>query len=789
MVRGLTVGILHNDSQEKPEITIDQLPRKGKTPRVIVDGVSLAYQVLTPESKDHSWEFLNGGNYKLYSTKVLEFVALLKHYAIEVIVVFPLAEGTPPITEQSVARWNQKAVEKLRRVQRARNLLEKGTSTSRTLQEVLPPFIINEITESLKSDGVQVIFTRNNVTRFASKYVASGKADAVIGQNSDYLIFKNVNYIPLDSIYRNQDQMLVFDLLSLDIAAKLIKLEDPAKMFDLSVLLGNPFTEPFVVSKYPIYQSLHIKLNPKYPAALVNGIVAFLNNPEYISIEETSPTKEMIQGDAEFKQAIDNSREFFNIDSDLDPEGDSDIVKETLNGKLPIWAPAVFEGGDFWYDPIVDDYQHEIKTAAATERLRKFFYSILKRDKVVEHFPATDALETKDVPCENGFPEYKKLWAMKEKRAKKLQQTYQGITSCLFPEDYKMPEKEPLEKMGEPFITIGLAIRYIISLCFTDFQASNTKLPENAPEELKKAKVVGAPPIDLFELKSLASLALILNLNFGNKFTAPSFKPKLRRIKVTAYYQVVIQHLIWLQQLMGIEYKADRFKPNRLYDGEIFAAIYESMGEINSDKFLQYFDDDSAAKITKVAESKLPEFIKAILEPFPENLFETFVSVPRYVSTVVYDESKPIQQEVIVVQSQFAGLLNSDDDDFLEEEDDGMADSVGAKPLPPQPAPAPAPAPTVSAPPPPPPRKQQKKPAKQDDDDDDMEAFLMAQAAKNASAGGPPKPKTVQQKQPPKKKPHVRKLEGGMTANNPTFNKESKQEFKRQLKQQGFDYN
>ncbi|KAK8890100.1 hypothetical protein M9Y10_034860 [Tritrichomonas musculus] len=789
MVRGLTVGILHNDSQEKPEITVDQLPRKGANPRVIIDGVSLAYQVLTPESKDHSWEFLNGGNYKQYSTKVLEFVELLKHYALEVVIVFPLAEGTPPISEQSTSRWNQKAVEKLRRVQRARNLLEKGTSTSRTLQEVLPPFIISEITETLKSAKYEVIFTRNNVTRFASKYVFSGKADAVIGQNSDYLIFKGVNYIPLDSIYKNTEQILCFDLLSHDIAAKLIKLEDPNKMFELSVLLGNPFTEPFVVSKYPIFQCLHIKLNPKYPAALVNGIVAFLNNPEFISIEESSPIKEMVQADAEFKQAIDHSREFFNIESELDPEGDSDVVKETCEGKLPLWAPAVFENGDFWYDPVVDDYEHEVKTASITEPLRKFFYSILKRDKVVEHIPAKDSIDTKEVTAEAGFPDYKKLWGMKAKKAKNLEKTYQNIARCLFPSDHKFPDKEPLEKLGEPFITIGLTLRYIVSVCFTDNQASNTLLPENGPEDLKKLKVVGAPPLDLFELKSLAALALILNSGVSSKFSAPSFKPKLRRIKVTAYYQAVIQHLMWLQQLMGVEYKVERFKPSRLYDGEIFAAIYESMGEINSDKFLQYFDDESASKIAKAAEEKLPVFLNAVLAPFPKDIFEAFVSTPRYIASNVFDETKPVQQEVIVVQSKFAGLLNSDDDDeFLEEEDDGMGNSVGAQPLPPQPAPAPAPA--ASAPPPPPPRKQQKKPAKVEDDDDDMEAFLMAQAAKNASAGGPPKPKTVQQQKPQqKKKPHVRKLEGGMTINNPTFNKESKQEFKRQLKQQGYDYN
>ncbi|OHT06107.1 hypothetical protein TRFO_25962 [Tritrichomonas foetus] len=781
MVRGLTVGILHSDGA-KPEITIDNLPRNGEHPRLIVDGVSLAYHVLTPENKEHSWEFVNGGNYKMYSNKVIEFIALLQNYHIEVVIVFPLADGTPPVTEQTTARWNQKATEKVRRVARARNMLEKGASTSRSLQEVLPPFIVSEIADTAKAQKVEVIFTRNNVVRFASNYVAQKHADAVVGQNSDYLIFDDVNYIPLDSIGKNDDKNLVFDCLNSQKAAELIKLEDPSKMFQLSVLLGNPFTEHFVVQKYNISAVHHIKLNPKYPDSLVVGLVNVLNNPEFDTIETTSPTKEIIENDPDFKKAIEESRSFFNLSIPLDEEGKSDIVEETLKGELPIWAPAIFEGGDFWYDPIIDDYDHQIKTDLISQPLRKFFYTILKRDKVVEHIPTVDSVETREVAGEAGFPDYKKLWAMKKdkKKIKNLQSTYANISSCLFPPDYQLPKGEALEKIGEPFITIGLALRYIVSLCFTENQTTYSKLPEDGPEDLKKAHVVGAPPIDLFELKALAATALVLNNNFGSKFSAPQFKPKLRRVKVAAYYQSVVQHLIWLQQLLGI--KSDRLAPHRLYDGEIFAAAYECTGDITSEKFLGYFDVEDAelAKLQKIGTTMLPQFLDAILGPLPKNIFEAFNGVPRSIAGVAYEDSKPVTTEVIVVKSAFAGLLDSDDDDEFVDEDEPEAKEE-----------KPAPPPVVAAPPPPPPKKQpKKKQAQEDDDDEDMEAFLLAQAAKNANAGGPPKPKPAAQAKPQqKKKPHVRKLEGGMQLNNQTFNKESKQELKRQLKQQGFDYN
>ena len=775
MVRGLTVGINHSDVPEKPQITIDNLPRKGSHPKVVIDGVSLAYHFLTPESKDHSWDFLNGGNYKAYNDRTIGFIALLKSFSIDVVIVFPLADGTPPVTASATARWEQKSLEKMRRMARARNLVDKGAFTSRTLQELLPPFIVTEIADTAKAEGAEVIYTRNNVVRFTSKFVHDGHADAVIGQNSDYLIFKGVNYIPLDSIEVLED-VLNFDLLNDEIAAKLIKLEDPSRMFELSVILGNPFTEPFVVSKYNFIASLHIKLNPKYPDSLVVGVVNLLNNPEFDSVMTQSPTKEIIENDPEFQKAIEESKIFFDINSPLDPEGDSDIAKATLNGELPTWALGVFENGDFWYDPLVDDYEHQIKTFKVTCPLRKLCYSILKRKSVIEHIPKVDSFETAEIQAEAGFPDYAKLWSLKGKREKNLHSTYRNSSFALFPLDFPIPKDEPLDKIGEPFLTIGFALRYIISVCFTDNQLPNTLLPEDGPEELKKLKVVGAPPIDHFELQALAATALLLNQNILSKMSFPSFKPKLRRLKVAAYYQSALQHLFWLQQFLKI--RDPKCSPHRLFDGDLFAALYECGGDILHPNFAGYFKDDKYyAKAERVAKELLPQFLDAVLSPFPANIFEAFSNCPRSIKNITIEDTKPAQTEVIVVQSAFAGLLDSDDED--NEDNEAPVEEVKAAPPPPPPP--------VAAPPP---KRQQKKKRNDDEDDEDLEAFLIAQAKKNAELGGAPQPK-VQAKPPPKKKkPHVRKLEGGMTMNNAQgFTKESKQELKRQLKQQGFDYN
>lgn len=768
MVRGLTVGITHTQVEYPIEITIDQMPHKAHNPKVIVDGVSLAYNVVSPFGQ-HPNNFALGGNYKLYSKKALEFIATLQTAGFEIVIVLPFADGTPTSVPKDIseARWLKKANDKLHRIQRLRNVVEKGVV--KNLMEVLPPMIISEIAETATSHKVEVIYTRNNVTRFCAKYVAEGKADAVIAQNSDYLIFKDVNYIPIDSININVEKKLAFEFLNIDIAAKLLQLNDPERMFELSVLLGNIYTEPFVVSKYNIPTLLHLKLNSKYQDTLVVNLVEFLNNEEFESILTTSPTKETIAADEDFKKAIEDSRKFYDIDTPLEEEGTSEFVEKATKGEVPDWTPCIAEGGDFWYEPIVDDYANPIKTDKITQPLRKILYAILKRPSVVEHIPGADAIETVEVKAEEGFPDYAKLQSLKKRKGglQKIKDAFNNIAHCCFPVDYKLPKDDPISTLDEPIQTCAYALRYLISQCFTNNQIPRTMLPETAPQDLKDAKVVGAPPLDLYEIKSLAITSIVLCLNLGSKFSGPVLKPKLRRMKVSALYQTTLQHLIWLQQLLGI--KSPNSKPHRLFDGDIFSTIYDASGEIASEKFALYFEDPE--KVMKLESTLLKEFMDIVLKPFPADLFEAFATVPRSFnySNVQETDDEPVK-EVEVVKSSFSVLLDDSDDEG----------SVAAPP------------PVVSTPPPPPPpaKKQQTKKnnKKKDDDDDDMEAFLLAQAQKNSDV--PKAAPKVSSKPQPKKKTYVRKVHGSLNQNiTKDFAKESKGEVKRQLKQQGFDYN
>jgi hypothetical protein len=502
-----------------------------------------------------------------------------------------------------------------------------------------------------------------------------------------------------------------------------------------------------------------------------------MNKDDFTQIGDMPPFASIIENDAEFKQAIDDSKVYFDLSTPLESEG-TDVVRQLAEkGDFPIWAPGIAEGGDFWSDVMVDDYAHPVQCAKATVQFRRVFYAILGRSEVVEHQAVGDQIVAQTVAKEPGFPKYKKLRNMKSKHEKNLRVTFLNLVHCNFakcPPPNDPPLNDPINKFIDPMLTIALVLRFVVSICFTDNQAPHTRLPGDAAQALKDVGVVGAPPIDLFELKALAIMAIVLIGEEMKDFEPPSVRPRLRHLKVTALYQSVLQHILWLQQLCFI--KNDLNVPHRLFDGELFAAAYDAGGDPRNDAFAPWFKDPEA--VARVVEERLPTLLTAVLAPFPPGLFEAFASAPRSLAMTDVVESKSAVVEVKVAKSAFAGLLDSD----------SYSDDGGAAPAPP-----PQPPQVAVAPPRPGPKKQPKK--KKEDDEDD-EAFLLKLAQKNAqaspptaAAAAPPPAKRPAAAAAGKKKPHVRKAEGGPDGTRQTFGRESKQELKRQLKQQVFDYN
>jgi hypothetical protein len=167
----------------------------------------------------------------------------------------------------------------LHKMNSVKRFLEKPGGSPRPPFQLLPPFAIllaiQEICETGNSVGnVDVVSTRNPVIRFAANYIADGLADAVLAQNSDYLLFDQIHSIPIDSvIFRDDPPIVTCEMFTSKLASDVLMLANPLKLFDLSVLLGVDQTESFVLNRHDIASLLGIRLTRNHAEFLVAGIV------------------------------------------------------------------------------------------------------------------------------------------------------------------------------------------------------------------------------------------------------------------------------------------------------------------------------------------------------------------------------------------------------------------------------------------------------------------------------------------------------------------------------------
>jgi hypothetical protein len=131
---------------------------------------------------------------------------------------------------------------------------------------------------------------------------------------------------------------------------------------------------------------------------------------------------------------------------------------------------------------------------------------------------------------------------MKPKRENNLRLTFLNVVPSNFPKGYK--SGDPIENFEDPVLTVGLVLRFMVSICFADDQAPHTparRRREGAQGRWRRRRT----PIDLFELKALGIMAILLIAREAKNFEPPSVKPRLRRLMVTALYQSVLQHILW----------------------------------------------------------------------------------------------------------------------------------------------------------------------------------------------------------------------------------------------------
>lgn len=755
MVRGLTHVI--DMRRDDFVVGISDFKSTNEKKRFVVDGTALAYFVLRGvEGDKHSkWTSSLGGNYEVYKDRLINFFELFKNLEIELRVSLPLPSGTPSGSEDMNPLWSKKAEEKLSKI-RLINILSDDPKNNRSFPEIIPPFLYQLIILYVKenvSDFVKVVFTCNNLTRYNAISVVEDGYDAVISDNSDYLIFSNVNYIPIDSIHISvEDDKCKCVLYNSKIVCQAIGLEKEEHLFQLSVILGNYYTESFWDKKYNAYQLFKIKQNPKYPQNLLEGLVKVFNDETFESIEKDSRIIPLLEEDADFKSAFEASVKHYSTKEPLLKESESEIRKAVDELLIPAMSVSISQGKELWYDPVVDDYEKEFTTTDYCSKIRSFICSLLTKEPVTEYVPRGLTLETKQVEIESSFPQY--LDIRGEKNTKK-ELSYYRFCHALFPEMPK-PASDPInnksDPVKEPFRSMVLALRYILSICYTDMIQEEYRLKKDDPDfdHWNGLKVVGAPPLDPFEIKSIL-YSVVLNHQLGD-LGYKDVRPAHRMIQVQSMYQNTLLHLHWLQQVLGLGYTLDQFT-GCYFNGNLFANIYIDSGDPT--RFApRLFTQDVSEVIDQC--NTLYEYV---LSPFPKELMTKFASVPRCIKFEKQDESAlPV---IEVHASKFAALASSDDED-------GAAEPVTKT--------VNAPTPIIALP------AQQKKKKEAVNEDEGFD-FLMEEAAKNE---GVERKETVVSK-PKKSKPTHKRVEQIVQNQRNYSTRDDKLTAKMQMKQRGYD--
>ncbi|EAY01434.1 hypothetical protein TVAG_490220 [Trichomonas vaginalis G3] len=746
MVFGLWTGIFNTDSETKIEIEAKNIPKRDIYHSLIIDGVALAEYIIRNQNESNNYDIMNGGNYDLYALEMIRYFKILKSFNAQVEIALPLSRLIGNINQYETTVSNQIAKNALKNIQK----INAEQSEYNDIKGIFPHFIFQLISETANKLKVPVIYTKYDVKRFIAKIVAVGDADACIVGDSDYLIFPAISVIPIYSFYQNDQGELMCTYLTNDTVAEHIGLSNKDKLIELSIIMGNLFTAQIMNDKYNIYTLLHSPPDPSYPALLMEAAVETINGEEEFSVDTFQPFSDIMIGDPEFKAAVDKTREYFDISGDLPSEGDSAIRIDTEKGKYPPWAPLVDEENDLWLEIFYDVYSHDVNTLKTMIPFRKAYFALLNRDTVTEHFIQNDGPSTRSIQWEQTVPVITEtLFANEPDKYKILYQ----VVHKYFPAAPSIPD-DPLNKIEEPIRTPALAIRFLLSTCFTDIQTPFTKTPQEKSDLQRDFNIQGAPCLDCFEFKALCSLAVCCSFLDLSNVKIPMTKPSPRKSHVSALYQSAVQHIVWLQQLLGL--KKQLYEPERFFNGRLFSFIYDCGGNITNGNFSSCFGKE----LTKTLDiERVQPLIKCIMYAFPSEIFSAFQSVPRCL---------PVSSFQGTIKKRTIDLKTGE----VKEIEIEVTDEKQSQPTN---APAPPVAPTLA-----PKKNKQKK--KQGIDEEAEMAFLMEMAAKNE--GGPKiveAKKQTKPKAPPRRR--VEKVDLNQLKQDFDQRKDGKLEAKRQLKQ------
>jgi hypothetical protein len=102
----------------------------------------------------------------------------------------------------------------------------------------------SQVLHALLVARVDMVFCEEEADRVLAKATTNNPAAYIVGSDSDFCFFPNVNYIPLPTLDASRNDVVTACVIRRDTLTESLRLPDENAMIELAILLGNDYVDP-----------------------------------------------------------------------------------------------------------------------------------------------------------------------------------------------------------------------------------------------------------------------------------------------------------------------------------------------------------------------------------------------------------------------------------------------------------------------------------------------------------------------------------------------------------------
>lgn len=341
-----------------------------------------------------------GGEYKSMAVYLKKLIKDLQSLDIRLVFFMDGTKGCSKETmDNKLQTWTKRHQDDIKHIREIlavcyeHNSIEQLSSSAK-IRPVLLEVVFKSV---LKECGCRVftVTTGEADCEIAKELLEREKAFAILGNDSDFCIFKDCRFIPftlfdirndlqLDACEELPDKPLRLEVgvISSKRVAHSLKFSDPDMLIELSIVAGNDFTSHYMKGNFNFLYSLDIDGQKNR----LENIVSWLQH--YKKIENHPFLSDKMKENSKFASAVQHSRNFYNLS--IDPNFAFSAQPTTNRGFLKKLIQERIDSGNlishilamhnriYWHRMLLEDINNcKPGCEHALANLRSYIYRML----------------------------------------------------------------------------------------------------------------------------------------------------------------------------------------------------------------------------------------------------------------------------------------------------------------------------------------------------------------------------------------------------------------------------